>query len=195
MLPGFTRTGLEVDVRDHRDLRLPRDRRQRVRVVLRRTRHPHDLTARRRQLRDLLQRGTDVGRPGRRHRLHGDGRVPADRHGSDLDLPALAAFGEFGRNGRHAERNRSHLLCNPKSWITKVRIRVGAGPVLSVPGRSHPIRYGPFRSRSDGIQTPRLRHARAREHISVGKPTLRMAAGHQECPAVPPSGPPALADA
>ena len=70
--------GLEVDVGDHRDLRLLRDRRQRVGVVLARARDPHDVAAGRRELGDLLQRRVDVGgqrrasstapRPARRRR-------------------------------------------------------------------------------------------------------------------------------
>lgn len=31
--------------------------------------------------------------------------------------PADPPVGELRRNGRHSERNRSHLLCNPKVWI------------------------------------------------------------------------------
>ncbi len=48
---------LEVDVRDHRDLRLAGDRRERVGVVLRRAGHADDLAAGRGQLGDLLERG------------------------------------------------------------------------------------------------------------------------------------------
>ena len=58
---------------------------------------------------------SDVTR--RRHRLHRDRCVSADGHRADLDLPADPAVGELGRNGRHSERNRSHLRCNPKVWI------------------------------------------------------------------------------
>ena len=54
-------------------------------------------------------------------------------------LPADPAVGELGRNGRHSERNRSHLLCNPKVWIR--------GPEIG------------------GLQAPRLRHRpRRRAH-------------------------------
>ncbi len=131
---------LEVDVGDHRDLRLARDRRQRVRVVLRGARDPHDLAAGRRQLGDLLERGADVRRTCRRHRLHRHRCVSAHRHRTDLDLSALPAVGEFGRNGRHAERNRSHLLCNPKVWI-KVRSREQRAPGFEItapcPGSGH----------------------------------------------------------
>ena len=52
---------LEVDVGDHRDLRVLRDLRQRVRVVLARTGDPHDVAAGRGELGDLLERGVDVG--------------------------------------------------------------------------------------------------------------------------------------
>ena len=71
--------GLEVDVGDHRDLRLVRDRRQRVGVVLARHRDPHDVAAGGGQLGDLLQRGVDVRGQRRGHRLHADRGVAADR--------------------------------------------------------------------------------------------------------------------
>ena len=45
------------------------------------------------------------------------GASPPTATDADLDLPADPAVGELGRNGRHSERNRSHLLCNPKVWI------------------------------------------------------------------------------
>ena len=76
---------------------------------------------------------------GRRHRLHRDRRVTAHGDRSDLDLPADPAVGELGRNGRHSERNRSHLLCNPKVWIEVPEI--------------------------GGLRAPRLRHRLAPEHI------------------------------
>src|SRR5262249_16226016 len=53
---------LEVDVGDDRDLRLLRDGRQRLHIVLRRYGHPYDLAAGRGQLGDLLERRVDVGR-------------------------------------------------------------------------------------------------------------------------------------
>src|SRR6478672_11090732 len=99
--------GLEVDVGDHRDLALARDRRQRVGVVLARAGHPDDVAAGRGQLGDLLQRRVDVGRRRRAHRLHRDRRVTADLDLADLDLAGLAAGGHHrGRGGRHTERNR-----------------------------------------------------------------------------------------
>ena len=61
---------LEVNVGDHRDLRLTGDFRQRVGVVLRRHRDPDDLAAGRGQLGDLLQRGVHVGGHRGAHRLH-----------------------------------------------------------------------------------------------------------------------------
>ncbi|CAL2070463.1 protein of unknown function [Streptomyces murinus] len=135
--------GLEVDVRDHRELGLAGDGGERVGVVLSGAGHADDLAAGGGQLGDLLEGGADVGRTGRGHRLDRYGRVSADRHASDLDLPALAALGELGRYGRHAERNRSHLLCNPKSWI-KIRPRATAGSGIrdygtgACAGTSHP---------------------------------------------------------
>ena len=116
MLPGFTRTAAHpasiaaktyfgwkwmsaiTGICDFRAIVA-----QRVRVVLRRAGDPHDLAAGRRQLRDLLQRRPDVRRTRRGHGLHRDGRVPADRHGTDLDLTALATLGELGRYGRHSQ--------------------------------------------------------------------------------------------
>ena len=95
---------------------------QRVGVVLRGAGHAHDLAAGRGQLGDLLERGADVGGTGRGHRLHGHRCVAADGHRTDLDLPADPAVGELGRNGRHSERNRGHLACNPKVWIEVPRI-------------------------------------------------------------------------
>ena len=103
MLPGLTRTAaqpgldrsehvlrLEVDVGDHRDLRLLRDDRQRVGVVLARHRDPHDLAAGRRELGDLLKRRVDVGGQRDAHRLHRDRRVAADQDPADVDLPRHA---------------------------------------------------------------------------------------------------------
>ena len=177
MLPGLTRTAaqpgldrgedvlrLEVDVGDDRDLRLAGDRRQRVGVVLRGAGDPDDLAAGGRQFGDLLQRGADVRRTRRGHRLHRHRGVSADRHGPDLDLPALPALGELGRNGRHAERNRSHLLCNPKSWI-KVRVPVRAGSRL----RDYGTGTGP------STPPPRM-HSAGDPHRSVTHPLGRLVA-------------------
>ena len=100
---------LEVDVRDHRDLRLLRDRRQRVGVVGGGAGDPDDVAAGRGQLGDLLQRGVDVGGQRGRHRLHRDRVVAADAHLADLDLPGLAARREHRRRGRgHAEGDGGH---------------------------------------------------------------------------------------
>ena len=132
---------LEVDVGDDRDLRLAGDGRQRVGVVLRRAGDADDLAAGGGEFGDLLEGRADVGGARRGHRLHRDRGVSADGHGSDLDLAALPALGELGRNGRHAERNRSHLLCNPKSWI-KVRSREQRAPSFEITAhasaRAHP---------------------------------------------------------
>ena len=51
-----------------------------------RHRHAHDVDPGRHQRGDLLQRGVDVGGLRRRHRLHADARVAADRHVTDDDL-------------------------------------------------------------------------------------------------------------
>ena len=51
---------LEMDVGDHRDLRVLGDLPQRIGVVLGRAGHPHDVAAGRGQLGDLLQRRVDV---------------------------------------------------------------------------------------------------------------------------------------
>src|SRR5690606_6707852 len=53
--------GLEVDVGDHRDLRVLGDLGQRVGVVLAGAGDPDDVAACRGQLGDLLQGGVDVG--------------------------------------------------------------------------------------------------------------------------------------
>ena len=64
--------GLEVDVGDDRDLRVLRDLRQRVGVVLARARDAHDVAARGGELGDLLEGRVDVGGQRRGHRLHRD---------------------------------------------------------------------------------------------------------------------------
>lgn len=140
---------LEVDVGDHRDLRLPGDRGEGVGVVLGRARDPDDLAAGRRQLGDLLERRADVRRTCRRHRLHGYGCVAADRDRADLDLSADPSVGELGRNGRHSERNRSHALCIPKVWIKVPRSAgsslrgYGTGAGTAAPCRQvHPLVSG-----------------------------------------------------
>ena len=117
MLPGLTRTaaqpgvdggehvlGLEVDVGDHRDLRLARDGRQRLGVVLARAGHPHDVAAGGGELGDLLQGRVDVGGQRGRHRLHADRRVTADVDLADLDLAGGTTRGQHRRRRRgHAE--------------------------------------------------------------------------------------------
>ena len=65
---------LEVDVGDHRDLRVLGDLRQRLGVVLARAGDPDDVAAGRGELGDLLERRVDVGGQRRRHRLHRDRR-------------------------------------------------------------------------------------------------------------------------
>src|SRR5205823_4268141 len=75
---------LEVDVGDHRDLRVPDDLRERRGVVLARNGDAHDLAARRGQFGDLLERCVDVCGQRGGHRLHRDGRVGAHRDGADL---------------------------------------------------------------------------------------------------------------
>jgi hypothetical protein len=86
-----------VDVGDHRDLRLPRDRRKRVGVVLRRAGHPDDLAPGGGELGDLLERRVDVCCDRGRHGLHGDGCAAADEHVADADLAGLPARGEDRR--------------------------------------------------------------------------------------------------
>ena len=96
--------GLEVNISDHRDLRLAGDRGERVGVVLTRDGDPHDLAPGRGELSDLLQGRVDVGRQGGGHRLHRHRGVSADLDSADVQLPADAALGQrLGRRGRHAE--------------------------------------------------------------------------------------------
>jgi hypothetical protein len=101
-----------VDVGDDRDLRLLRDRRQRLHVVLGRHRDPDDLAAGGGQFGDLLQRRVHVGGQGRRHRLDADRRATADRHRSDHDLPGPTALGQRLRaRGRNPEVHSGHSGC------------------------------------------------------------------------------------
>ena len=100
---------LEVDVGDHRDLRVLGDLGQRVGVVLARARHADDVAAGGGELGDLLERRVDVGGQRGRHRLHGDRRVAADPHRADLDLPRPAARGQHGRGkSGHAKTDGRH---------------------------------------------------------------------------------------
>src|SRR6478735_4345776 len=95
---------LEVDVGDDRDLALPRDRGQRVGVVLARAGDAHDVAAAGRELGDLLEGRVDVGRRGRRHRLDRDREVAADADLAHVDLTGLATRREDRRGqGRHTE--------------------------------------------------------------------------------------------
>jgi hypothetical protein len=95
---------LEVDVGDHRDLRLLRDRRQRLGVVGVGDGDPHDLAAGGGQLGDLLERRVDVGGLRGGHRLHADREVAADADAPHVQLPGLAPGSENGRGcSRHAE--------------------------------------------------------------------------------------------
>ena len=76
------------------------------------------------------------------------GASPPTATRADLDLPALAAVGELGRNVRHSERNRSHLLCIPKVW-NKVPSSAGSGFEVTAPGR----RSTPLGTHDDGSDT------------------------------------------
>ena len=69
------------------------------------------------QLGDLLERGVDVGRRRRRHRLDRDREVAADAHLADPDLAGLAPGREDGRGqGRHAEGD-SHGAIIPSAAV------------------------------------------------------------------------------
>src|SRR5699024_3686477 len=103
--------GLEVDVGDHRDRRLRGDGRQRVGVLLTGAGHPHDVAAGGGQLGDLLQGRVDVVGRGGGHRLHGDGRIAADRDRAESDLAGRPPRRDDGRrllDGRDPEAHRSH---------------------------------------------------------------------------------------
>src|SRR5204863_5795088 len=69
---------VEVDVGDHRDRREPHDRLQRLGVLDLRDGAADDLAACGRERGDLRGRRLDVVRLRERHRLHDDGRAPAD---------------------------------------------------------------------------------------------------------------------
>src|SRR4051794_38005154 len=98
---------LEVDVGDHRDLRVPRDLRQRLGVVGVGDGDPHDLATGRGELGDLLQRRVHVGGLGGAHRLEAAREVAADADAADVELTRLPPGREDGR-GRsgHAETHR-----------------------------------------------------------------------------------------
>ena len=119
MLPGLTRTAAQpasIAAKTYLGWKwmsamtgicdLPRDRGQRLGVVLARAGDPHDLAAGRGELGDLLQRRVDVGGQRRGHRLHGDRGVAADQHAADPDLTRHASRGQRReRDRRHPERN------------------------------------------------------------------------------------------
>jgi hypothetical protein len=82
--------GLEVNVRDDRDLALLGDDVQHVGVVLGGDGDTHDVATGRCELGDLLKGAVDIRRLGRRHRLNRNLVVAADHHLSHLDLAGLA---------------------------------------------------------------------------------------------------------
>ena len=100
--------GLEVDVRDDRQLALGRDDVQHVGVVLVRDGNAHDVAAGRGEFGDLLERRVDIGGLRRRHRLHADLRFTSHTDLPDVDLAGLATGGEGFGCGRHPEVDGSH---------------------------------------------------------------------------------------
>ena len=84
------------------------DRRQRVGVGQARHGDAHDLAAGVAQTGDLRERGVDVVRLGRRHRLHGDRRTATDRDAADHDLPLAchqtSGYVALPGNSAHARR-------------------------------------------------------------------------------------------
>jgi hypothetical protein len=102
---------LEVDVGDHRDLRLLDDLRQGLGVDRVGHGDAHDLAARGGQRGDLLQRRVDVGGHRRRHRLHAD-RARRRRRGRRRRRAAgRATLGQAGgRELGHAERDGTRSL-------------------------------------------------------------------------------------
>ena len=76
------------------------DRRQRVGVGDARHGDAHDLAAGVDEAPDLGERGVDVVRLRRRHRLDGDGRAAADRDAADADLPGMAHDAHASYAGR-----------------------------------------------------------------------------------------------
>src|SRR5436309_7679101 len=101
--------GLEVDVGDHRDLRLARDLGEGVRVVLGRYGDPDDLAARRGQLGDLLEGGVDVGGQRGGHGLHRHRGAAADRYRADHDLAGDPARGQRrSGHGGHTQAYSGH---------------------------------------------------------------------------------------
>ena len=105
---------LEVDVGDHRDLRLAwRSSGSASASSCDGHRDPDDVAAGRGELGDLLQRRVDVGGQRRGHRLHRDRRVAADRDRADLDLPGLAARWRAPAGGRRASPARCAVIVMP----------------------------------------------------------------------------------
>ncbi len=110
--------GLEVDVRDDRDLRLHRDDLQRLGVLVGGAGHPDNVAAGSRELRDLLQGRIDVMRLGGGHRLDADWRVRPDAHAADFKLTGLATGGDDRRGcSRHAEFDRSQWRPPKDLWV------------------------------------------------------------------------------
>ena len=125
--------GLEVDVRDDRDLGLLRDRRERLSVLCRGAGHAHDVAAGRREFCDLLQSAVDVGGLRRRHGLDGDLMVGPDTHLADLDLPRLPARREDGwRRCGHTQVHCGHRCGSLRAG----RVRTSSTMVLRGPGNT-----------------------------------------------------------
>ena len=82
---------VEVDVGHDRHRRRLHDRMQRLGRVLVRTGHADDVDTRFLAASDLRDGGFGVRRQRVGHRLHGDWRAVAHRHGPDHDAPGLAA--------------------------------------------------------------------------------------------------------
>ena len=80
---------LEVNIRNNRDRRLLRNRRQRIRVDRLRAGHAHDVTTSRCQLRDLLQSCVNIVRLRRRHRLHTNRVIGSDTYSTHEQLAGL----------------------------------------------------------------------------------------------------------
>jgi len=99
---------LEVDIGHHRDLRFGRDRGQRVRIVLARHSHAHDVATGCRELGDLLQGGVDVGGERRGHRLNSDRGISPDVCRADLDLAGRTPRREHHGLGRRSSQIDGH---------------------------------------------------------------------------------------
>ena len=99
---------LEVDVSDHRDPRLLGNDRQRVRVLIRRARHTHNVAASGRQLSDLLQRRANIVRLRGRHGLNGHAGAPAHGHVTHHDPTRLLARERRRRDFGHTKVDFTH---------------------------------------------------------------------------------------